>query len=222
MFVRALFLLLLALNVGGACWLLFGRQPPAAVRPATDPGVPKLVLLSEREGEGEAAGAELASAPESRADLAHDECRTLGPFQTQADSRAAMNALTPLTRRIRMRETHAMQARGYWVYLPAMATREQALSTARALSDKGVRDYYVVTAGDQHDTISLGLFRDQGNAERRRAEIAALGFVPKVTARTEDQPSYWLDYALAGPGAVDWRGHVADARELREDRIDCF
>jgi hypothetical protein len=224
MFVRALFLLLLALNIGGACWLLFAHRPQAAASPATDPGVPKLLLLSEREGEGEgdAASAELASAPESNADLANDQCRTLGPFPTQADTRAAMNGLTPLTKRIRVREAHTTQTRGYWVYLPAQATREQALGMARTLSEKGVRDYYVVTAGDQQNTISLGLFRDQGNAERRRAEIAALGLAPKVNARTEDLPSYWLDFALAGAGPLDWRAKVSTPRDLREETITCF
>lgn len=221
MFIRALFLLLLALNVGGACWFAFAA-PHAAPMPATDAGVPKLVLLAERDGAGDVATAELAAAPESKADLANDTCRSIGPFSNQADLRAAMNALTPMTRRIQFRETHTTQTRGFWVYLPAMPSREQALTTARALSAKGVRDYYVVTAGDQQNTISLGLFHDQGNAERRRAEIAALGFTPQTNARTEDLPSYWLDFALAGNGAFDWRGKLAAVRDLREEPISCF
>jgi hypothetical protein len=221
MFVRALFMLLLALNIGGACWLAFAHRPTASALPATDPGVPKLALLAEREG-GEAANAELASAPESKADLANDKCRAIGPFPTQADTRAAMNALIPLTKRVRIRETHATQARGYWVYLPAMASREQALVAARSLSAKGVRDYYVVTAGEQQNTISLGLFRDQGNAERRRAEIVALGFTPQVNARTEDLPAYWLDFALADGPPLDWHGRVPAPHDAREETITCF
>lgn len=218
MFVRALFLLLLALNLGGGAWLAFAHRPPPP--PGRDGGVPELVLLSERDG-GVANGAELASAPESRADLANDRCRTLGPFPTQADTHAAMNALTPSTKRIRVRETRTTQTRGYWVYLPAMPSREQALAAARSLSQKGVRDYYVVTAGEQQNTISLGLFRDQGNAERRRGEIAALGFSPKTNVRTEELPSYWLDYALAGDAPLDWRRLLPAPRELREEPLTC-
>lgn len=221
MFVRALFLLLLALNIGGACWLVFA-QKPAAPPAATDPGVPKLVLLAERDGEGPLATAELAEAPETPVDRANDQCRTLGPFPTQADLRAAMNALTPLTKRIQFRETHATQTRGYWVYLPAMASREQALATARALSAKGVRDYYVVTAGDQQNTISLGLFREPANAEKRRNEIGALGFKPQTNTRTEDLPQYWIDLALLGDQPLDWRARVPAPRDLREETIDCF
>ncbi len=219
MFVRALFMLLLALNLGGACWLAFANRPAVDVAPATDPGVPRLELLAERDGDDHA---ELASAPESPADFANDQCRRFGPFPTQADARSAMNTLTPLTKRIRMREEHATQTRGYWVYLPAMPTREQALSTARALAGKGVHDYYVVTAGDQQNTISLGLFRDQGNADRRRAEIAALGFVPKVNTRTEDLPVYWLDFALAGAEPADLASRVVGAHEAHIEPTRCL
>ena len=222
MFVRALFLLLLAANLGAASWLVLAPDRHATPAPVTDPGVPKLVLLSERD-RGDDASAELAAPPETRADLRNDECHSIGTFPTQADVRAAISALTPLTRRIQFREAHATQARGYWVYLPALATREQALATARQLSAKGVRDYYVVTAGDQQNTISLGLFRDQNNAERRRAEIAALGFTPQSIARTEELPVYWLDYATDRAHPLDWRARLgAGAAALREQAIACF
>src|SRR6185312_8636898 len=223
MLVRVLFLLLLAMNIGGGCWLYFAPQRHVSAPPVTDAGVPKLVLLSERERPGEANAAELASAPESAADLRNDTCLSIGPFPTQADMRAAFNALTPVVARIQYREAHATETRGYWVYLPALASREQALTAARQLSSKGVRDYYVVTAGDQQNTISLGLFRDQGNAERRRAEIAALGFTPQAIARTEELPVYWLDYATDRAHPLDWRGKLgAGAAALREQPIECF
>jgi len=218
MFVRALFMLLLALNLGGACWLAFANRPAVDVAPATDPGVPRLELLAERDGDDHA---ELASAPESPADFANDQCRRFGPFPTQADARSAMNTLTPLTKRIRMREEHATQTRGYWVYLPAMSSREQALTIARQLSAKGVRDYYVVTAGDQQNTISLGLFRDHGNAEKRRNEVATLGFTPELITRTEELPVYWVDFASDPQHPLNWRTHVAQ-RDLREEPVTCF
>jgi len=44
MFARIVFLLLLALNIGVACWLYFAPQSSASQLPATDRGVPKLVL----------------------------------------------------------------------------------------------------------------------------------------------------------------------------------
>jgi cell division septation protein DedD len=221
MFVRMLLLLLLALNIGVGCWLYFAPESAATQLPATDAGVPKLVLLSEQEPASESNAAELAAAPESIADLRNDTCASIGPFATQADMRGAINALTPLVNRVQYREAHATETRGYWVYLPATSSREQALGIARQLSAKGVRDYYVVTAGDQQNTISLGLFRDRGNAEKRRNEVAALGFSPDLVTRTEELPVYWIDFASDPQRRLDWRKHVAQ-RDLREEPVACF
>ena len=85
MFTRIVFLLLLALNIGVACWLYFAPQSSASQLPATDRGVPKLVLLSEQEHVGEASAAELATAPESPADLRNDTCTSIGPRAIRCD-----------------------------------------------------------------------------------------------------------------------------------------
>lgn len=222
MLARMLFLLLLALNIGVGCWLYFAPQQRAQAFAAHDPGVTELALLSEREHPSDASAAELASAPESAADLRNDSCVSIGPFPTQADMRAALNALTPSVARIQYREAHATETRGYWVYLPAQSSREQALTSARLLSSKGVRDYYVVTAGDQQNTISLGLFHDQANAEKRRNEIAGLGFKPELIARTEELPVYWVDFAQDSHNPVNWRSRVSNQPDLRQQPVTCF
>lgn len=222
MFVRVLFLLLLALNIGSACWLAFAHRPSSKPFAATDRGVPELKLLSELEPDIAVTGAELSGAPESVTDLANDDCRTIGPFPSQADVRNAMNALTPSVKRTRSRQQTVTEARGDWVYLPAFKTREEALDAARALAAKGVHDYYVVTAGDQQNTVSLGLFRDAGNAERRRVQIAALGFSPQLVARTEDLPEYWLDFATDQNAAFDWHKALTNAPNLKEKKVACF
>ncbi len=222
MLVRLLFLLLLALNIGIGAWLYFAPPPPARTFAPTDPGVAELVLLSERDRGGDASAAELATAPELEADLRNDTCVSIGPFPTQADMRSALNSLTPLVPRIQYRDAHTTETRGFWVFLPAQPNREQALSLARALSSKGVRDYYVVTAGDQQNTISLGLFHELANAQKRLNEIAALGFAPQLIARTEDLPVYWVDFAENKAHPVDWRSHVNPQLTLRQQTVTCF
>lgn len=222
MFVRILFLLLLALNIGAAAWLYSSPRDVGALLPASDAGVPKLVLLSENEHDSIAGNAEMASPPETRADLLRDVCGSIGPFATQADMRAAVNALTPVVARIQFREENTVAARGYWVYLPAPANRERALAIARELSNKGLSDYYIVTAGEQPNTISLGLFRDPANAEKRRNEIVALGFKPEVNQRSDEVQVYWIDYAQNGSDPLDWRARVGNHSDLQQKKIDCF
>ena len=220
MFTRVLFLLLLAANLGFAAWLILAPPQVQAQLPPTDPGVPQLILLSEREGPL-ADAAEMARPPESAEEKKNLRCTTLGPFPTQSDLRRAMTVLTPLTEQIQYREVRELRSRGWWVYLPAFESRNGALAAARELSAKGVRDYYVVTAGDQENTISLGLFREGANATRRRDEIKALGLDAQLRERTEDTPEYWLDYAVSPAQRFDWRDRVPDRMELKSREVAC-
>ncbi len=221
MLSRLLFLLLLAANLGVGAWLWLVPRDSRPALPATEPGVAPLVLLAERDGNTLAsASAELAAAPEAAA--GNDRCLGIGPFPTQSDVRGALNTLAPDVKRIRFREASTRQSRGFLVYLPAPATRDEALGVARQLSGRGVRDYYVVTAGDQQNTISLGLFRDRNNAERRRGEIAALGFTPAITERLEELPVYWLEFALASESTLDWRNKLPTLLDIGERATACF
>ena len=222
MFTRVLFLLLLALNIGAGCWLYFMQPAARAEISTTDPGVPRLVLLSEREHDPVAKNSGAAGMPGAAADQRAEVCASLGPFSTQADLRFAMNALTPLVARIQYREAQTTELLGSWVYLPAPANRERALALARELSNKGVSDYYVVTAGDQPNTISLGVFRDPVNAEKRRSEISALGFKPEVSQRSDELPVYWIDYARISPQPLDWHAQLPPRMEVHEQPSDCF
>ena len=132
-----------------------------------------------------------------------------------------MNALTPQVKRIQYAEDRQRQSRGFLVYLPAPATREEALSVARRLSGKGVRDYYVVTAGDQQNSISLGLFKARANAEKRRTDLQALGFETEISERADELPVYWLDYAVAPDASLNWRELMPDLLDVNEQLVPC-
>ncbi len=206
MLLRALILLLLCMNAGVAAWWVSHREPVAIVVPATDKNVPPLVLLSEAELKPVADAAELAEAP---AELSPNAvCLSIGPFSTPAQLRLAMDLMLPRVERIQFREVPAVALRGYRVYLPPAASRAEALQTARALSAKGITDYYVVTAGDDKDTVSLGIFRELENATQRREALAALGYSPVIEPRTDQLPQWWIDVA-ALPG-LNWKTTLPD------------
>lgn len=216
MLLRALILLLVCMNLGVAIWWAAHREPPRPALPATDVGVSSLTLLSESERQPLSDSAELSAAPEALS--AESVCLSLGPFSTPADLRRAMNALLPKVERIQYREVAAVALRGYRVFLPAAGSRAQALETARALSARGVSDYYVVTAGDQQNTVSLGIFRELDNATTRHDAIAALGYNPTVEARTEQVPQWWID--LAATADFDWKSLLPGA-ELKAVTAPC-
>lgn len=206
LFQRALLLLLVCMNLGVAAWWASHRDPAPPSPPALDAHVPRLKLLSEVERRPIVAAAELTEAPTPLDPNA--VCLSLGPFTTPSALRQAMDALLPKVERIQFREVPAVALRGYRVFLPPSASRADALAVARALSGRGVSDYYIVSAGEQKNTISLGMFRDLENATQRRDAVAALGYSPMIEPRTESISQWWIDLA-ASPG-FDWRPLLAD------------
>ncbi|RDJ00510.1 SPOR domain-containing protein [Dyella solisilvae] len=242
MFLRLLFVLLIALNIAVGAWLLLG-QDDVHGRSATDPGVPTLKLLSERPAPlasvapaGSAttsvAAAATAAAPASASTVASTSstpatpapvepppaptpprpttytCMALGPFATPIDLRTARSALSSQTARMRSRQEQTTQTTGWWVYLPGGGSRDKALELGRRLAAANVGEYFIVSTGDQSNTISLGLFKDPANARRRRDQVVAAGFPAQMAERTESVPEYWLDVVMADNGHSDWRSRV--------------
>jgi len=231
MFLRLLFVLLVMLNIVAGAWLLLG-QPYAHVPAATDPGVPELHLLSElpapavTTAPASSVAAPAASVPAPAATSAGTaapadlRCLTLGPFATPHDLQQARAALVPVTRSMRSRQEQVAQTRSWWVYLPAPGNRAQALALTKQLAAHGIGDYFVVGGGDQPNTISLGLFKDQDNARKRRTEVTGAGFPARITERSETVPQYWLDL-VSESGRFDWRSRV-HADGVGSHSTSCF
>jgi hypothetical protein len=198
MIARALFLLLLALNLAmGGWWYVQSTTPPPEPPAST---APPLVLLSEREAE---AMAEAASALSESSVAGDTVCETVGPFATQSSLQRALDLIGAQALRAQFQEQSVENTRGYWVYLPAYENRESALKAARQLNAASVRDYYVVTAGDHENTVSLGLFRNRENAAQRQSQIAGLGFPARLEERTEVTRQFWIDYERNKDAAID-------------------
>ena len=222
MFLRLLFVLLIALNIVVGAWLLLG-QPYARGGNASDPGVPELRLLSELPEPAIAtassasatvsasASAPLTAAVDATAATPHvisDSCLALGPFASPQDLRHARQVMATVASRMRSRQELASQTSGWWVYLPAAGSRAQALKQARQLSLRHIDDYFVVGSGVQSNTISLGLFKDPANARKRRDEVVAAGFPARMIERSESVPEYWLDLVVPDGTHSDWRRRV--------------
>lgn len=268
MLLRLLFVLLIALNIAVAAWLLLGESSTHAVEPS-DKGVPELKLLTELPVASSAAPAgssstaavappaavsaarasaaaaiekpatpvatppvnaaanpaptppKPAQAPEPEKTVAEApappttvptsakrsyRCLAVGPFSTQVDLRTARTTLAARTVRSRQRQEQTTESHGWRVFLPAQATREQALAQAKRLEAKGIKDYFVVTAqGELQNSVALGLFHDPANARKRRDEVIAAGFPARMSERTETTPVWWLDVVVPDDAGNDIR-----------------
>jgi hypothetical protein len=244
MFLRLLFVLLIALNIAVGAWLLLG-QDDVHGRAATDAGVPELHLLSERPpapssapAPASPASALAAATPSNPASSAAPAapapaptapppsprpntytCMALGPFATQTDMRNARAALSSQAARMRQRQEQTTQTTGWWVYLPGGGSRDKALELGRRLAAANVGEYFIVSSGDQSNTVSLGLFKDPANARRRREQVAAAGFPAQMSERSESVAEYWLDVVIADNGRTDWRNRV---RGVGSHSTGCF
>jgi hypothetical protein len=233
MLLRLLFVLLIALNIAVGAWLLLG-QDDVHKQFVTDPGVPKLRLLSELPPPSATAARAASVAPPATASASSIPaapaasaspaptptnastnglsyaCMALGPFATQEDLRIARNALGAEMQRARARQEQTTQSRGWWVHMPPSSSHAAALAQARALAAHNIQDYFVVGSGDDQNTVSLGLFKDPANARKRRDQIQAAGFPVQMSERTETVPEYWLDLVPVDSSHFDWRSKVHD------------
>jgi hypothetical protein len=212
MFLRLLFVLLCALNIAVGAWLWL-EQPYARGGNPTDPGVPEMHLLSELPSTAistlpVAAAPPVAQPIPASTTPGSNTCLALGPFDTPLDLRHAKQTVATQAIRMRSRQEQTTQASGWWVYLPAAASRAQALEQARQLGAKQISDYFVISAGDHSNTISLGLFKDPANARKRRDEVAAAGFPARMSERDENVPEYWLDLVLPDSNSAIWRERI--------------
>lgn len=211
---KFLFALLFIANCALGAYQLTHQLPIVDQAQRIPMDVERLVLLRERERRL------IADAGDSS--LPTGSCFRLGPFQTEADLRDANAALAGTIKAARQRSERVTEKRGFWVYLPAFASREAALLAARELAGAGVRDYYVVTGGELENTISLGLFRERTNALRRLDDLRKRGFEPEIRERSEETLMYFLDYAGLEGTAVPWRRVVASVPGVEHRPIRCF
>lgn len=219
MFTRFFFLIFLLANIG---LFVYNREnkPEITTFQATDTGVNKLVLLSELEQYS------LKQEPDNlnqANDFSSIEqvCFSIGAFDTKAAMQTTFDKLKNAVIKIRSREVVSSQEAGYWVYIPAMQTRDEALSVARQLSEAQVKDYYVVTTGEHENTLSLGVYRDSDNASSRVIEIRSKGFQVEKKVRIEQWPEFWLDYSIQQESLLDFENQVLVNIEQTANQVEC-
>lgn len=231
MLIRALIVLLIALNLGAAAWWITRPAPtPVAITPQPE-GVARLQLLSERKPVPAVAAAVpvLVVAPTDTpptepadavipADAA--QCFTLGPFADAASAGAVGAKLAPQATRQRVREVPGRAASGYQVMLPPSADRTAAQALAQRIGAAGFGDFLVVNTGDQANGIALGRYGSRDAAERRQSALQAAGFPAQVQALgNESAAQWWLD--LAAQPDIDGPRLKALAAAPQSRALDC-
>lgn len=189
MLTRALIVLLLVLNLGVAAWWLTRARPAPPTPFQRAPGVARLQLSGET-------GASTAPAPQRRPQaLAVSQCVSLGPFADQPAAERARVQLQPYALSIDMRREYAGTADSWRVFMPPLASLEQAEAAAQRVAAAGFSDYYVVRKGDDAGSVALGLYSDEATARERVATLVAAGFAAQTAPVGAGPAVIWLDVA---------------------------
>jgi hypothetical protein len=191
--------------------------PPEAV---TAPAV----LPSAEPSSGGAAGEQTPTTGVSAAQAAA-RCTSVGPFRELSQAATAAAALRNAGFEPLQRVVEGEVWSGYWVYLPAIPTEQQAneaLAKVReGLREARIPDAYVIRNSDSGNLVSLGVFSEISGVSRLRDEVRALGFEPQVVDRTRRATVYWIDVALAPDQTLDFDALQPPGRIIRLEQRAC-
>ena len=192
--MRALFLLLLLVNILFLAWARWVAPPPAlAGRPTPgSTGANSIRLVSEAP-----LAAELSSAVQapglSDAAAGGLACVSGGPFLDQATAGEAASRLERLGFTSRHRASRDDVWVGQWVRVENLATVDDAANALTALRAAGIADAYVLADEPPGNVVSLGVFGDPAKAAEASAAAQKAGFTTLTEDRFRQAGVFWLD-----------------------------
>ena len=210
MILRAAIVFLLILNLGVAAWWLGGTSLRAASgTPVVDDSLPRLRLLNEPIAAKPVVAPTVVAAPsvapvastavaEKPATpvvpvVATSVCLSFGPFEDAAARDAARPGLQALAQKVVARDAKAKSGRGWRVYMPALASREEAQQLVEKIKAAGINDWYIINTGSEINSIALGRYGSEESARRRQAQLTGKGFEARAESLSDTPPQWWLD-----------------------------
>ena len=236
--MRNLFLALLLANLGFAAWSAWIASDEPSGRPADD-GLPPLMLVSEVPADLRSSGSVTESAESApvqapaeprdapiidrgaSAATATARCTSVGPFRELSQAATAANTLRSGGYQPQQRVAEGDVWIGYWVYIPAIATEQEANEILAKVRANGIADSYVIPNSDSGNLVSLGVFSEISGVSRRRDQVRALGYEPQVVDRTRRATVYWIDIALEPSQALDFDALQTPGQIIRLEQRDC-
>lgn len=221
MLTRALIVLLLILNLGVAAWWLLKPSTETRDMPMQPTGIPLLQLVqapsparqpdpaaappartvetgSEREAVADATPKLPSPRPESdpkpepaKLPTTRAICVNLGPYDQQALAEQGRQRLDAINQRASVRQVPGSGARNYRVLLPAQADKQTAQAIVERIGQAGFKDYLLIGAGNEANSIALGVYGSRDSALKRQSALQAAGFDAQIVATGEKNPPQW-------------------------------
>jgi cell division septation protein DedD len=153
--------------------------------------------------------------------LAGETCTSVGPFRELSQAASAAATLREAGHQPTQRVAEGDIWIGYWVYIPALPTDEEAEEVLEKVRADGMSDAYIIPNSDSGNLVSLGVFSEISGVSRRRDQVRALGFEPQVVDRTRRATVYWVDVTLAAGQTLDFDALQPPGRIIRLEQRSC-
>lgn len=191
--MRNLFLVLVLVNLAFAAWRAWFSGPDYPTQPINS-GAATIALFAD------GASSSVSAAAGSPAGAAEPQltCISLGAFPNRIDVQDAETALENAGFEARQRTADGEVWLGYWVFLDAIDTQEQAATMVDQLSAAGISEAYVIADANSGNIVSLGVFSERARAQQRFADAEGLGMSPVITNRSQPGEVFWLDVTATG------------------------
>lgn len=140
-------------------------------------------------------------------------CLAVGPIYSQDSAEELVDRLGGAGYQATTREINSSTITMYWVYIPPLGGRAQALRRLREMHVAGI-DSYVVSGGSDQHAISLGLFAVRDSALGVQARLRAAGYPVQVREQARRASAYWIVLNGAASGFVEFLPEEYRGRSL--------
>lgn len=121
------------------------------------------------------------------------QCTSFGPF-SNIDETAALNEwLEKNNIEAKQRAVTNEKNQYFWVYLAPNQSENEAIATAKKLTDQDITDHRIINTGNLQNAISLGLFSSEQSANKRLNELRRIGYQPIVVPYHKEESIIWID-----------------------------
>jgi len=130
-------------------------------------------------------------------------CGHAGPFDTRDAATELIEVLSRAGGIASIESSTIQRTKGYWVLIPQLPDTAAAKQMVTRLQDAGIKDLWLIPAGDMRNAISLGMFDSIDNAKRRVAQLAAKGFKTVFEPRTGSAEAFAVSFSRVPAEAWD-------------------
>jgi hypothetical protein len=125
-----------------------------------------------------------------------EQCGILGPIGDRQRARSAEEILKNAEIEVWVKEQSERTRIGFWVVIPSLESTEQVQEKIQELADAGIKDIWVFRSGELKNSISLGMFSQEENAQNYSQVAAAKGFKTVLRPRFLNKKRYRLSFRI--------------------------